>query len=133
MYSPYRCFDGFYNILLSSASSVNIDGFIEKLEELKEKGRKAIRQLHYTDCSLLYSPSLIAFAALTYSFQQVLGSSIMTHEEIIDIFRKKNLFNFSFWTKGPLNTEQEKVAKIIEIIEKVISKDPNPTTVSNCK
>lgn len=64
IYSPYRAFDGYFQVIQDNLDKIEIEGLKEKIEKVKEYGYLAIRHLHYTDANFLYPPSLIGIAAL---------------------------------------------------------------------
>jgi hypothetical protein len=69
VYSPYRCFNGFFAIFKNKIDKLGIEEYEEKLKEIEETAHKALRKLHFTDASFLHPPSLIAFSVLAFAYK----------------------------------------------------------------
>lgn len=73
VYSPYRSFDGYFEIIQENLEKLEIYELKENIKKVHLEGHKTIRHLHYTDSGFLYSPSMVGLAALFFSIKQVCG------------------------------------------------------------
>lgn len=112
VFSPYRSFDGFYKILEHHHEEVGEPVISENLDQISQTGRQALRKLHYTDCSLLYSPSLIGYAALSYAFKKHIEKDILDNDALVNVYRKQNVFDYNFWEKQTTTEAQEQVSVV---------------------
>lgn len=110
-----------------------IEGFRQKLEEVKMLSYKALRRLHFTDLSFMYTPSIIAFGALAYAFQVTFQEEILLREDIVTALKKQNVFDYSFWERGAGNEDEARVDKVRLYIGKIIDKEPSISIIKTYK
>jgi len=133
VYSPYRWFNGFHDILRDNADSIGINGLADKLDSINEIGTKAIKHLHYWDVNFLATPAQIGFAALWFAFERETQLSLKNNDAIASIFQGLNLFDYGFWDKNQTSKEKDHVDYVMTMIVKVYDKDPNINEIKTYK
>lgn len=112
VYSPFRWLEGYYKILKNNIQSISIQDFDERLEEIYELAKKGLRQLYFTDLNFLYSPSIIAFGALSYAFTANFTHDIFNNEDITNLLKTHKVFDDSFWDFGVKSEDETRIEKV---------------------